>query len=60
MRISHVTHLFNGMRGLHHREPGTAGSALLHDELKAEVIADGIHVHPAVVKLANTSCPPNV
>ncbi len=50
--ISHVTHLFNGMRGLHHREPGTAGSALLHDELKAEVIADGIHVHPAVVKLA--------
>lgn len=49
--LSHVTHLFNGMQA-HHREPGTAGSALLHDELKAEVIADGIHVHPAVIKLA--------
>lgn len=50
--VSHVTHLFNGMRGLHHREPGVAGSALLYPELTAEVIADGIHVHPAVVKLA--------
>ncbi|MFO6496586.1 MULTISPECIES: N-acetylglucosamine-6-phosphate deacetylase [Bacillus] len=50
--LSHVTHLFNGMRGLHHREPGVAGSALLHRELIAELIADGIHVHPAVMKLA--------
>jgi N-acetylglucosamine-6-phosphate deacetylase len=50
--ITHVTHLFNGMRGLHHREPGVAGAALLHDELYAEVIADGIHVHPKMVKLA--------
>ncbi|WP_307893011.1 N-acetylglucosamine-6-phosphate deacetylase [Bacillus swezeyi] len=49
--VSHVTHMFNGMRGLHHREPGVAGSALLHDELTTELIADGIHVHPAVIKL---------
>ncbi|WP_270572894.1 N-acetylglucosamine-6-phosphate deacetylase [Bacillus glycinifermentans] len=49
--ISHVTHLFNGMRGLHHREPGVAGSALLYPELRTELIADGIHVHPAIVKL---------
>ncbi|MDA7025077.1 N-acetylglucosamine-6-phosphate deacetylase [Bacillus sp. CLL-7-23] len=49
--VSHITHLFNGMRGLHHREPGVAGSALLYKELTTELIADGIHVHPAVIKL---------
>lgn len=48
---THVTHLFNGMRGLHHRDPGTAGTALLRDELKVEVIADGIHVHPEMLNL---------
>lgn len=47
-----VTHLFNQMRGLHHREPGIVGAALLRDELKAEVIIDGIHVRPEIVKLA--------
>ena len=41
-----VTHLFNGMRGIHHREPGVAGSALLFKELMVELIADGIHVSP--------------
>ncbi|CRK81453.1 N-acetylglucosamine-6-phosphate deacetylase [Neobacillus massiliamazoniensis] len=46
-----VTHLFNGMRGIHHREPGTAGSALLFKELMVELIADGIHVRPEVIKL---------
>ncbi|WP_044022348.1 N-acetylglucosamine-6-phosphate deacetylase [Bacillus sp. SG-1] len=48
----HVTHLFNGMRGLHHREPGIVGAAFLLDELKAEIIADGIHVRPEVIRLA--------
>lgn len=48
---SHVTHLFNGMRGLHHREPGTAGGALLLKELTVELIADGIHVHPKMIDL---------
>lgn len=47
-----VTHLFNQMRGLHHREPGVVGSAFLHEELKAELIADGIHVRPEIVRLA--------
>ncbi|WP_243292055.1 N-acetylglucosamine-6-phosphate deacetylase [Bacillus sp. FJAT-47783] len=47
-----VTHLFNGMRGLHHRDPGTAGAALLHESLKVELIADGIHVHPQMIHLA--------
>lgn len=46
-----VTHLFNGMRGIHHREPGVAGSALLFKELMVELIADGIHVNPEIIKL---------
>ncbi|WP_409302693.1 N-acetylglucosamine-6-phosphate deacetylase [Peribacillus sp. SCS-155] len=49
---THVTHLFNGMRGLHHREPGLAGAAILMEKLKAEIIADGVHVSPEMVKLA--------
>ncbi|MGD6804059.1 N-acetylglucosamine-6-phosphate deacetylase [Rossellomorea vietnamensis] len=49
---NHVTHLFNQMRGLHHREPGVVGAAFLRDELKAEIIADGIHVRPEMIKLA--------
>lgn len=44
------THLFNGMRGIHHREPGTAGAALVSDAY-AEIIADGIHLHPEIIKL---------
>ncbi len=47
-----VTHLYNGMRGLHHREPGTAGAALLFDELRTELISDGIHIAPEMVELA--------
>jgi N-acetylglucosamine-6-phosphate deacetylase len=47
-----VTHLFNQMRGLHHREPGVVGAAFLHDELKAEMIVDGIHVKPEIVHIA--------
>jgi N-acetylglucosamine-6-phosphate deacetylase len=48
----HVTHLFNGMTGLHHREPGVAGAALLRDKLKAEMIVDGVHICPEMVGLA--------
>jgi N-acetylglucosamine-6-phosphate deacetylase len=47
---SSFTHSFNAMKGLHHREPGVAG-ALMSSNAFAEVIADGYHVHPSVVKI---------
>lgn len=47
-----VTHLFNGMGPLHHREPGLVGAALDDDRLTPTIIADGIHVHPGVLRLA--------
>lgn len=43
-------HIFNGMRGIHHRDPGCAGALLLHGAA-VEVIADGHHLHPAILKL---------
>lgn len=48
---SQVTHCFNAMTGLHHRVPGVAGATLLCRDLWAELIPDGIHVHPAVMQL---------
>ncbi|WP_374711633.1 N-acetylglucosamine-6-phosphate deacetylase [Symbiobacterium terraclitae] len=50
--VSHVTHLFNAMRGLHHREPGTVGGALSLPGVTVELIADGVHVHPASMQVA--------
>lgn len=47
-----VTHLFNAMGPLHHREPGLAGVALSDERLRVGLIADGTHVHPAVVAMA--------
>ncbi|MFZ3366663.1 MAG: N-acetylglucosamine-6-phosphate deacetylase [Candidatus Sulfotelmatobacter sp.] len=47
----HATHTFNAMRPLDHREPGILGEALTSEELSADIIADGIHVAPEVVKL---------
>jgi len=49
--VNHATHTFNQMEGIHHRKPGTAGAVLLLDEIYAEFIADGIHLHPAIVNL---------
>ncbi len=49
--VSHAAHVFNGMRSFHHREPGVLGAVLLHDEVTAELISDGVHVHPAAMKL---------
>jgi N-acetylglucosamine-6-phosphate deacetylase len=48
----HATHLFNRMRPIHHRNPGLAGAVLQNDEVVAELICDGVHVHPAVVRMA--------
>ncbi len=49
--ILHSTHMFNAMRPLHHRNPGTVGAILIHNEMSCEIIADGHHVHSEVVKL---------
>lgn len=44
-------HVFNGMSGIHHREPGCAGAVLLEKDAYVEVIADGVHLHPAILQL---------
>lgn len=49
---THVTHLFNGQRGLHHREIGVSGFGLLEENVKVEMIVDGFHIAPEMVKLA--------
>ncbi len=46
-----ATHLFNAMRGVHHREPGTVGTALAQPEIVTEMIADGVHLDPLIVRL---------
>jgi N-acetylglucosamine-6-phosphate deacetylase len=50
-----ATHLFNAMRPLHHREPGVIGAALADARVTAELIADGVHVHPAALALAHAA-----
>jgi N-acetylglucosamine-6-phosphate deacetylase len=47
----HATHTFNAMRPLDHRDPGIVGEVLSNDALSADMIVDGIHVEPAVVKI---------
>jgi N-acetylglucosamine-6-phosphate deacetylase len=54
---AHFTHLFNAMTGVHHREPGVVGAALTSVGATAELIADGIHVHPAVLRIAAQAMP---
>lgn len=49
---THATHLFNAMPPIHHRDPGLITACLTRDEVVAEVIPDGVHLHPAVVRLA--------
>jgi N-acetylglucosamine-6-phosphate deacetylase len=46
----HATHTFNAMRPLDHRAPGILGEVLSNPSISADVIADGIHVHPTVVR----------
>ena len=55
---SHATHLFNGMRPLHHREPGPVGALLDRDEVSCEVIADGVHLHDTAIRLVARAAGP--
>lgn len=49
--LSQAVHTYNAMRGLHHREPGTLGAVLTDNRIAAELIADGVHVHPGAIRL---------
>ena len=49
---THLTHLYNAMPGIHHRNPGVIPAAVENDGVRAELICDGLHVHPASVRLA--------
>jgi N-acetylglucosamine-6-phosphate deacetylase len=53
-----VTHLFNAMRGIHHREPGPIPRLLSDERVSVELIADGFHVHPDVLRLALAAAGP--
>lgn len=48
----HLTHLYNAMPSLHHRDPGVIGAACENPGVRAELICDGYHVHPSAVRLA--------
>ena len=49
--VTHVTHLFNAMPSLHHREPGPLAAIFERPEITCQAITDGVHLHPAVVRL---------
>ncbi len=49
--LTQATHTFNGMPQLHHRNPGVVGAVLTDHRVYAQVIADGIHLHPAIIEL---------
>lgn len=49
---THLIHLFNAMSGIHHRHPGPIGAASERENVTAELICDGIHVHPSAVRMA--------
>jgi N-acetylglucosamine-6-phosphate deacetylase len=55
--VCHFTHLYNAMSGLHHRDPGVVGAALTSVDATAELIADGVHVHPAALRIAVNAMP---
>jgi N-acetylglucosamine-6-phosphate deacetylase len=57
--ISHVTHLFNTMPSLHHRSPGPLVAIFQTKHITAQLIPDGVHIHPAALKLAFETLGPN-
>ena len=52
--VTHLTHLYNAMPGIHHRNPGVIPAAVENPNVQAEIICDGYHIHPASVRLAFT------
>ncbi len=50
--VTHLTHLYNAMPGIHHRNPGVIPAAVENPNVRAEIICDGLHIHPASVRLA--------
>ncbi|MFB9328300.1 N-acetylglucosamine-6-phosphate deacetylase [Paenibacillus aurantiacus] len=48
---SHITHCFNGMRPIHHRDPGLIAAAFEEEKVSLQAIVDGVHLHPAIVRL---------
>jgi N-acetylglucosamine-6-phosphate deacetylase len=52
MGIRHVTHLFNAMASLHHRDPGPLAAIFERPDVTCQVITDGVHIHPAMLRLA--------
>ena len=50
--LTHGTHLYNVMTGLHHRRPGAVGAILTSDDMTTELICDGVHIHPAAIRVA--------
>ena len=57
--ISHVTHLFNAMPSIHHRSPGPLIAIFQTKQVTTQLIADGVHIHPAVLKLTFEILGPN-
>ena len=51
-RATHVTHLYNAQREFKHREPGVTGHAMLEDDMYCELICDGFHIVPDMLRLA--------
>ena len=49
---THITHLYNAMPGIHHRKPGVIGAGSENNSVVAELICDGLHVHPSAIRMA--------
>ena len=52
--VTHLTHLYNAMPAIHHRNPGVIPACVENENVQAEIICDGYHIHPASVRLAFT------
>lgn len=52
MGVTHLTHLYNAMPAIHHRNPGVIPAAVECPKVRAELICDGLHIHPASIRLA--------